>query len=364
MKHRNRIKAIIAGQPTDRCGFWLGNPHDETWPLLHRHFGTSTQEQLRRKLNDDMRWICPQFYSDAYRDPRGLDLFDASLDRNKHAKPPLAGCQEIREVEDFPWPNPKYLNFDDCLRDLEEAGDVYRMSGFWTCFYHNLMDLFGMEEYMMKLHTHPEVIEAATDRVCQFYYDANELFFVRSKGLVDGFFFGNDFGTQMSLIFSPKHFRRFVMPWFRQFSDQGHRHGLQVILHSCGSVFEVIDDLIEAGVDCLHPLQAKAVNMGAETLATHYKGRIAFLGGIDTQDLLTNGTPEQIRRDVHRVRTLLGPQLIVSPSHEAILPNVPPENIEAMASEAIITNMSNRCLRLIKDSANTVNKTFVSIFKT
>ena len=127
MKHRNRIKAIIAGQPTDRCGFWLGNPHDETWPLLHRHFGTSTQEQLRRKLNDDMRWICPQFYSDAYRDPRGLDLFDASLDRNKHAKPPLAGCQEIREVEDFPWPNPKYLNFDDCLRDLEEAGDVYRM---------------------------------------------------------------------------------------------------------------------------------------------------------------------------------------------------------------------------------------------
>ena len=73
----------------------------------------------------------------------------------------------------------------------------------------------------------------------------------------------------------------------------------------------------------------------AETLARDFKGRIAFMGGIDTQDLLVNGTPEEIYQDVLRVKALLGPQLIISPSHEAILPNVPPENVEAMAHAAI-----------------------------
>ena len=75
--------------------------------------------------------------------------------------------------------------------------------------------------------------------------------------------------------------------------------------------------------------------MDAETLSNNFKGRIAFLGGIDTQQLLANGTPEMVRREVRRVRELLGPNLIISPSHEAILPDVPPQNIEAMAAAAV-----------------------------
>jgi uroporphyrinogen decarboxylase len=74
--------------------------------------------------------------------------------------------------------------------------------------------------------------------------------------------------------------------------------------------------------------------MDAETLAKKFGGRITFLGGIDTQDLMTNGTPEQVRADVHRVRRLLEPNVIVSPSHEALLANVPPENVEALAKAA------------------------------
>ena len=62
---------------------------------------------------------------------------------------------------------------------------------------------------------------------------------------------------------------------------------------------------------------------------------IAFLGGIDTQQLLVHGTPDQVAADVRRVKALLGPNLIVSPSHEALLPNVPPENIWAMSQAAL-----------------------------
>lgn len=333
-KRRDLIRRLVAGEPVERCGFWLGNPHSDTWPILHQHFGTSTEEELRQKLNDDCRWICPQFYDDAYQDPEGRELFDASLDREKHALHPLADCEDPAELEAFPWPDPKYLNFDSCLKDLREAGDVYRLSGFWTCFYHNLMDLFGMEEYMVKMYTHPEVVEAVTNRVCEFYYEANERFFPEAGDMVDAFFFGNDFGTQSGLICGPDQFRQFILPWFRRFTEQGHRHGYQVVLHSCGAIHDVIEDLIDSRVDCLHPLQAKADNMDADTLARDFKGRIAFLGGIDNQDLLTNGTVEEVKADVHRVYELLGPNLIISPSHETILPNVPPANVEALAEAA------------------------------
>jgi uroporphyrinogen decarboxylase len=331
MSSRDLIRRLIGGESVERCGFWLGNPHADTWPILHRHFGTTSEEELRRKLRDDVRWICPQFYADAYQDPDGRELFDASLDRSKHSVAPFARCESPAELDAFPWPNPDYLNFDSCLADLRRAGDVYRLSGFWTCFYHNVADLFGMEEYFVKMHTHPEVVDAVTDRVCRFYWEANERFFAAAGDLVDGFFFGNDFGTQKGLLCGPRQFDRFIMPWFRKFTEQGHQHGYRVVLHSCGSIHDVIGRLIDVGVDCLHPLQARAANMDAETLAREFKGRIAFLGGIDQQQLLTHGTPAEVRAEVARVKSLLGPNLIVSPSHEAILPNVPPENVEALA---------------------------------
>jgi len=197
------------------------------------------------------------------------------------------------------------------------------------------MDLFGMESYMIKMYTHPEVVHAVTDHVCEFYYAANERFFAAAGASVDGFFFGNDFGTQLDLICGPQQFDEFIMPWFRKFTEQAHNHGYQVILHSCGAIHKVINRLIDAKVDCLHPLQARAAAMDAETLAAEFKGRIAFMGGIDTQELLVHGTPEEIKQDVRRVKRLLAPRLIVSPSHEALLPNVPPANVEALAEAAL-----------------------------
>ena len=331
MNSRERIRTLIAGEAADRCGFWLGNPHADTWPIYHTYFGMSTQEELRRKLDDDFRWIP----AGAYRHPEGKGMFDIP-GKTSHGTPgPFADCEDVGEVEAYDWPNPDYLDFTEVLETLRNTGDRYRASGFWTPFYHHVMDLFGMETYMVNMYANPELVHAVTDRVCGFYYEANERFFEAAGDLVDGFFFGNDFGTQRDLICGPKQFDAFVMPWFRKFTEQGHRRGYQVILHSCGSIYKVIDRLIEAGVECLHPLQARAWNMDAETLARDFKGRIAFMGGIDTQELLVHATPREVKAEVRRVKELLGPCLIVSPSHEALLPNVPPENVQAMAEAAI-----------------------------
>jgi uroporphyrinogen decarboxylase len=197
------------------------------------------------------------------------------------------------------------------------------------------MDLFGMVDYFVKMRTNPAVVQAVTDRVCGFYHEANDRFFAAAGTLVDGYFFGNDFGTQLDLMISPAHFDEFVLPWFKRFTEQALGRGYQVILHSCGSIHRVIPRLIDAGVDCLHPLQARAANMDAATLARDFKGKIAFLGGLDTQGVLNQGSPGEVKAEVRRIKDLLGPCLIISPSHEAILPDVPPANVAAMAEAAL-----------------------------
>jgi len=95
----------------------------------------------------------------------------------------------------------------------------------------------------------------------------------------------------------------------------------------------IIPDLIEAGVDAIHPIQAAAVGMSATDLA-QYKNDLAFVGGIDAQSFFVNATPDDIEREVDRVRGILGPNIVISPSHERILPNIPIENLCAMARAA------------------------------
>jgi len=327
---RERIRAIIAREPSDRCGFWLGNPHSDTWPLLHAYFDTHTEEELRLLLGDDYRWIP----AGQYVGGNGERAFPLGNRESLGAPGPLAHVSDPKELDEYPWPDAADLDFGMTLDRLAQAGPHYRASGMWAPFYHTVMDLFGMEAYLMNMYLKPGVVHAVTDRVCQFYYEGNERFFALAGDLMDGYFFGNDFGTQLDLICGPRQFDEFVLPWFKQFTEQGHRWGYQVILHSCGSIYKVIDRLIAAGVDCLHPLQAKAANMDAATLAREFGGRIAFLGGIDTQELLIHATPAEVKAEVRRVKTLLGPHYIVSPSHEAILPNIPPANIKAMAEAA------------------------------
>lgn len=335
MNSRERIRAIIDRREVDRCGFWLGNPHIDTWPIYHRYFKTSCEEELRQKLGDDVRWVCPSFFKTTYPFPEGKGMF--GLDSGKHGNQqsgPFAAAKDVKEINDYNWPNPEDINFEECLNALDGAGDYYRASGCWAMFYHDIVDLFGMESYLMNMYDNPELVHAATDRVCEYYYEANERLFKAAGDRIDGFFFGNDFGTQRGLIFGLKQFDEFIRPWLERFVQQGHRYGHQVIHHSCGAIHDVINRLIDLGVDCLHPLQAKAANMDAESIAEDFRGRIAFMGGIDTQNLLVNASPEQVKEEVRRVKEILGPWYIISPSHEALLPNVPPENVQAMAEAA------------------------------
>jgi len=205
----------------------------------------------------------------------------------------------------------------------------------WGHFFHIASDFFGMEEYFVKMHTDPKLVEAVTEHIVTFQLECNRRIYEAFGDKIDCVFFGNDIGTQVSTLVGVDQFRQFLLPYMKRITEQAKKYNKKVALHSCGAIAPLIPLMIEAGIDVLHPLQALAVGMGPETLMREYGKDLIFMGGVDTQDLLPFGTPQQVKDEVHRLRDIFGPGFIVSPSHEAILPNVPIENMFAMRDAAI-----------------------------
>ena len=264
-------------------------------------------------------------------------MFDTSYGLPAKLTHGTAGCfgdtEDIAEVEAHPWPDVKDCDYTAVYQEIEKFPDKMVFTGMWGCFFHVVMDYFGLENYFIKMYENPEIVEAVTERVVDFYVQANEKFLAGLGDRADVMFFGNDFGTQLDLFVSPDMFRRFVIPGFRKIIEVSKKYNKKVLLHSCGSIYRIIPDLIDAGVDAIHPIQAAAVGMSAKDLA-QYKNDISFVGGIDAQTFFVNSTPDEIAREVDRVRSILGPNIVISPSHERILPNVPIENLTAMARAA------------------------------
>lgn len=338
MNSREKIYNILSLKNTGRKnGFWTGNPHPDTYQMYFDQLKLNDAESLFNYLNDDCRWLPVDW---CYYHPEGKAAFNTKADNapvgcgmNEYCR--FANAETIADVEKYEWPNPEYLDFSKAYEMLKVWPDKAVFTGLWTCTFHLVADFFGMEEYFIKMYENPEVVDAVTERVNDFFVAANNKFFAGLGDLADTYFFGNDLGTQLSTLISKKQFERFIMPGFQQNIAIAKKYNKKVILHSCGAVNEFIPLFIDMGVDGLHPLQAKALHMDAETLSREYKNKIAFMGGIDTQDLLIHCTPQQIKDEVRRVRDLLGANTIISPSHEALLPNVPIENVIAMSEAAL-----------------------------
>jgi uroporphyrinogen decarboxylase len=245
-------------------------------------------------------------------------------------------CEDPAEVERFSWPDPEHLDFSHTHKNVIEAREagLAVFGGMWMPFFHIASDFFGMENYFVKMYTHPEVVEAVTERIVSFYLEANRRCLELMADDLSAGFFGNDFGSQLDLLIAPEMMERFIFPYYQRMIDQIKSFGLKVVVHSCGAIDRIIPRLIEAGIEGLHPLQAKARGMDALSLSEKYSGQVAFIGGVDTQDLLPFGSEEDVRREVFRLREVFGNSFVVSPSHEALLLNVAPEKVIAMSEAA------------------------------
>jgi uroporphyrinogen decarboxylase len=334
MTSREKVRDIFKLKGNGAGALWTGHPNDKTVPIYANAWGIDeSREAIYAYLNDDCRW----FMADAgYKHPEGRPAFDPAWGVTR-ASLSDAGCfaeaTTVADIQRYPWPDVKYCDFASLYEQIDRFQEKMVFTGMWCPFFHIVSDFFGMENYFTNMHLNPAIVDAVTERVVDFYIAANEKYFASLGERADAMFFGNDFGTQLDLFISPEHFKRFVLPSFKRLIAVGKKHGKIIMLHSCGSIHRIIPLLIDAGVDVLHPLQAQASGMSADDLA-QYKGDIAFLGGVDAQSFFVNATPTQIKAEVRRVRDILGPNIVISPSHEEILPNVPAANVLAMAEAA------------------------------
>ncbi len=341
MNSLERFYATVNREPVDRPAAWLGMPDIFAQPALFKHYGVENFHELKLAVGDD-------FYAVEvpYESPNASAIyaaFDWYMDGNVDAEErtlTTPGCfaeaEDLEDLEFFQWPDPaKYIDVEECKRRVALAPDDKVCLGMmWSAHFQDTCAAFGMENALMNMIANPEIYEAVDAKIMEFYLKANEIFYEATKGRLNAVLIGNDMGSQRGLMLSPDMVRRFIIPGCKKLVEQAHSYGLKVIYHSCGSIVDIIPDLIEAGVDIIHPIQALAAGMEPQGLKEKFGDKVSFCGGVDTQDLLVNGTPEDVKNKVKELRTIFPTGLIISPSHEAILPDIPPANIQALFDEA------------------------------
>ena len=167
------------------------------------------------------------------------------------------------------------------------------MTLFWTdC------QEFGMEEDLIKMYTQPSVFEAFISRQRQMNMNILERCLPAGQGICDICWLGDDYASQTQMMFSPELWRKLIKPYLAEQVALARKHNMYVLFHSCGNVREILPDLIDIGVNALLVFQTSANDMEANSIAQEFGGRLAFYGGIDIQQLLSFGTPEDVAKVV------------------------------------------------------------------
>ena len=140
---------------------------------------------------------------------------------------------------------------------------------------------------------------------------------------------GTDFGAQQGPFISPKTYRTLFKPFHVKVNDWIHTHTTwKTFIHSCGSIWRLLDDIVDAGFDCLNPVQTSAADMDPEALKAKYGSRVTFWGGgIDTQKVLPFGTPEEVREMVRQRMGLFGSEEALSSTRSTMCRRAYPQRI-------------------------------------
>ena len=225
--------------------------------------------------------------------------------------------------------------FDDAKRiaDAAHAEGKYVLMHHWTLMYERIWTFRGMENLLMDYYDYPDEVHALHRAVA----DTEIKLLLRAIHEVnpDGYMLSDDLGGQKSLMMSPETFREFIKPYYAEIWGLARKHDVDVWLHTCGNVTEIIGDLIECGLSVIHPIQK--CTMDWNDVANKWKGKIAFLVGMDVQNTLINGSPEDVRREVRLMRdTFDSPEGgFLYAAGNGIVRGTPIENIEAFLSECL-----------------------------
>jgi len=242
-------------------------------------------------------------------------------------------------VEKFAWPDPLDPGR---FRTLRRQAEVHRartdaaiilVLGVGSV--HQIQFMRGYAASLEDLLIAPDFVQAFMDRYVDFWVRLTERALQAVGDLVDVAMFGDDLGTQQGPVMSPALYRRLIKPYHARMVEAVKRFHKPLLLHSCGSVAAFLPDLIEIGVDAIHPVQVSAKDMDSARLKREFGRDITFWGGIDTQHVLPRGTTAEVKKEVQRRIGDLGPGggYVLGAVHN-IQAEVPVENILAMFEAA------------------------------
>jgi uroporphyrinogen decarboxylase len=352
MNSRQRVMTAVNRAQPDRIpiDYWAASTVTER---MMKHFGVTDQEALLQRMHVDLRYISgPSRPFKRLDDGLTLDHWGVlrkpvtveGTDRTgrswtwtyQHVETaPLQGASSVQEIEAHDWPSAEMWDYGQvkqrCL-PFRESGCAVVNGGDRldrTAQLKPATYLRGLEQFLTDLLLEPKIAQCILEHIVSYYLEYDERVFRAAEGSIDIFFMGDDMGTQTSLWVSPDHYRRFFKANFRRFNDLAHRYGIKTMYHSCGNVTALIPDFIDCGLDMLQSLQPLAMDLAA--LKREYGRDLAFQGGIDIQQTMPQGTPEQVADEVRQRAEILGAGggYIFGTAHN-LLPDVPTENIEAL----------------------------------
>jgi uroporphyrinogen decarboxylase len=371
MTRRERVLTTLRRQPPDRVPVDVGgtlastlNVHVYRRLMKHLGFGDDPpvaflsrrsnsvlpDEQLLRRLNVDCRAV---LLGNPDASPE-RELPDGSLTdewqiawkrvgegqhfinaggpfSDKEAGPAL--------VATFAWPNPldpgRFRALRSQAQTLRLASDAAIILVLGVGPVHQIPFMRGYAAALEDLIAAPDFVDAFLDRYADFWTCMSEHALEAVGDLVDLVMFGDDLGTQQGPVMSPALYRRLVKPAHTRMVHAVKRFNKPVLLHSCGSVAAFIPDLIEIGIDALHPVQVTAKGMDTDQLKREFGRDITFWGGIDTHRVLPRGTTAEVREEVRRRIADLAPGggFVLGAVHN-IQAEVPVENVLAMVEAA------------------------------
>ncbi len=257
--------------------------------------------------------------------------------------PPLADADGPADIEDeidhlvrFDWPDYMDETWQELAckaRCLHEETDRCIVGNLWVHVFAAGQILRGFANFMMDLAADKPLAHHLMGRLVDCYAPRVEKYIDTLGEHVDVIQVNDDLGQQDGPQLSPELYREMVKPYHRRLWKMIKRlSGKPLLLHSCGSIYDLIPDLIEVGVDAINPVQVSAANMDGALLKREFGDDLTFWGGgCDTQTVLGRRTPEQVRDEVrHRVDQFGDDGGFVFCQVHNVQHDVPPENVMAM----------------------------------
>jgi uroporphyrinogen decarboxylase len=365
MTHRERVLAAIDRRETDRTPIDFGG-------TLATSIVPSTYEDLKHHLGEThpttIGWMRQQLVMPAETilqrfdvDTRPLKLGDYDKGKARVLSKQLMidhwGTTWSKEVgghylnvdgpfyhtepdpnliDTYDWPDPEdpglYRDLKNQAETLHHDTDYAVILDLGIGIVTRAQFVRGFMEFLMDMTLYPDFARALLNKLGEIWMRIARLALQEVGHLVDVVFWGDDYGMQQGPMFRPKHFTDLVKPVNRQMvASVKELTDAKVLLHSCGSVAAMIPDLIDTGIDALNPVQVSADDMDPTKLKKDFGDRLAFWGGIDTQDVLPFKTAAEVSEYVRFIIQTLGRGggYVLSTVHN-IQEQVPPENIVAM----------------------------------